>query len=245
MIEKNPFYEPVADFGQALFSDPMLAFAAALLLLLLFALRKRSPGKRRHGHTKTGPQGVILPFGKTAPARSQPDRASLHLPENQVRAIADAQFETQPLLNRSEARLLPVIEDVLAGMGRGHRVMAQTSLGELLRPSKDQPEAIRHAAHAAINSKRFDFAIIDRAGRLVAAVEYQGTGHYRDTAFIRDAIKREACRKAGVAFIEVQADAPPADLVHRLRQVLDPSPKDPAGRARAPRAPQPSDAAAS
>jgi hypothetical protein len=37
-------------------------------------------------------------------------------------------------------------------------------------------------------------------------VEYQGHGHYQERSFMRDAIKREAVRKAKVAFLEVPAE---------------------------------------
>ncbi len=82
--------------------------------------------------------------------------------------------------------------------------MAQTSLGEIIRPSNTKGTALdQEQAYAAINSKRVDFAFFDRFGRAILVVEYQGSGHYASTSFIRDAVKREALRKAGVAMIEV------------------------------------------
>jgi hypothetical protein len=60
------------------------------------------------------------------------------------------------------------------------------------------------AAHR--NSKRIHIRIVDRAGRPVVAVEYQGSGHYQGTAAIRDAVKKEALLKAGVRYVEVFAN---------------------------------------
>lgn len=225
MIEKNPFHQPAPDPDLSLFSDPTLALIGAIILLIIVKSRSIAVRRRKRGGVKRPPRGIVSQFKKRSFDPASSDRHEMHLPENQVRAIAEARFETQPLLNKSEARLLPVIEGALAGIGRGHRVMAQTSLGELLRPCHDQSPAIKKAAYASINAKRFDFAIIDRFGNLVAAIEYQGAGHYRDTSFIRDAVKREACRKSGVAFIEVPPGSRPGDLGKQLQDLLGPTPR--------------------
>ena len=222
MIEKNPFHQPSPGLDPSLFSDPIHALIGAIIVLIIFKSWSMAVRWRKRRGFKSASSSVVLPLKKTRFDPVPFDRSNMHLPENQVRAVAEASFETQPLLNKSEARLLPVIEDTLARIGRGHRVMAQTSLGEVLRPCNDQSRAIKKAAYASINSKRFDFAIIDRSNRLVAAIEYQGTGHYRDTSFIRDAVKREACRKAGVAFIEVPTGTRPAEFRTQLQELLSP-----------------------
>jgi hypothetical protein len=105
--------------------------------------------------------------------------------------------------------------------------MAQTSLGELIRPvEKPAPDGIRSAAHASINSKRLDFAVIDRFGYLVVAVEYQGSGHYRKESFMRDAVKREAIRKAGVAFMEVPAGFDASEVERQIVGIIAPARSD-------------------
>ncbi len=125
---------------------------------------------------------------------------------NQLEFISRVEFETVRLLNKDEYPLLLLLEKLLYDAGKGHRVMAQTSLGEILRPKQtlgsreDQTNA-----YSSINSKRLDFAIIDRTGMLALAVEFQGSGHYSNKAFIRDAVKREALRKANVQMLEVPA----------------------------------------
>lgn len=220
MIEKNPFQQTGFGLDPSLLTDMRtMVYAAVLILLIIAPLWKRAR-KRRRAHVQRRSDATIVPFGKRETVAAPLDRKNMHLPEYQMRAIAAASFETQPLLNFSEARLLPVIEAALAKFGRGHRVMAQTSLGELLRPCNDQDPATREAAFASINAKRLDFSIIDHSGHLVAAIEYQGTGHHSNKAFIRDAVKREACRKAGVAFIEVQPGTLPGDLTELVRKVV-------------------------
>lgn len=220
MIEQNPFFGPFA--GGDLGSVPHIVMAMLVAILVLGVLTKhwRRSGRRGHGRRRHAAGAMILPFQKARQNTSTTNTRNMHLPEQQMIAVAAATFETQPLLNKSEARLLPVIEATLAELGRGHRVMAQTSVGEVLRPCNDQDAATRDAAHAAINSKRFDFSVIDCFGRLVVAIEYQGGGHYRKTAFMRDAVKREACRKAGVAFIEVHTDTLPHELKEQLVKLI-------------------------
>jgi hypothetical protein len=136
--------------------------------------------------------------------------------EEQMRAVARSGFERRPLLNREEARLLPLLERAAREGRLGHRVMAQTSLGEVIRPlGRDGAEAF-----AAINAKRLDFAIFDRHGLIACAVEYHGTGHFQGAAEARDRVKREALRKAGVPLVEVYPDFEEADLLRDVRAAL-------------------------
>ena len=81
-------------------------------------------------------------------------------------------------------------------VGGGLRVFAQTSLGEVIG-SEDR------RAHSAINSKRVDILVISAQGLPLVAIEYQGGGHYQTSAAARDAVKKEALRKAGVEYVEV------------------------------------------
>lgn len=126
----------------------------------------------------------------------------------QLQAVMNASFEVRPVMNVGEYRVFKFIEQDVLAMRRGYRVFAQTSLGAVL-DSNDK------SAFRAINSKRTDVLVIDAYGRPILAIEYQGDGHYQGDAAARDAIKKEALRKAGVGYLEVlQTD----DLVQiRLR----------------------------
>lgn len=123
-------------------------------------------------------------------------RISIADPAEQLRVVAAAEFTKQTLLNKQEARVLYAAERAVAETGLKWRVMAQVSLGEILRSENAR-------AFAAINSKRVDLLVISQSGEPLAAIEYQGSGHYQNTAAIRDAVKKEALRKAGVRYIEV------------------------------------------
>ena len=82
---------------------------------------------------------------------------------------------------------------------------AQVSLGEVLEGSSTE-------AFNTINAKRVDFLLVDETMRPRHAIEYQGQGHHQGAAAARDAVKKEALRKAGVGYGEVFADDTPAEL---------------------------------
>jgi hypothetical protein len=141
----------------------------------------------------------------------------------QLRAIERAPFSARPLLNRGEVRLLRVLDEACAAEAPDWRVMAQVSLGEILA-SPDE------AAYRAINTKRVDFLIVGEDGRALHAIELQGRGHHQGTAATRDAIKKEALRRAGIGYVEVVPGDTPAEvraliakLVQRERAGVSPS----------------------
>ncbi len=130
-----------------------------------------------------------------------------------MNAVMAASFEKQKLLNFSEYRVFRIIEDLVAEVRQGYRVFAQINLGEILRSPDDN-------AYRSINSKRVDILIVDRRGLPMLAVEYQGGGHYRGDAAARDAVKKEALRKAGVPYIEIVPADNEADIKSLVRKHL-------------------------
>lgn len=136
-------------------------------------------------------------------------------------ALGDIPFERQNLMNKTEFRVFATVERIVARSGSGYRVMAQTSLGEVLRTGRPASDAAARKAYAVINCKRLDIAIIDRAGYLALAIEVQGTGHYQQaSSFIRDAVKKEALRRAGVDLLEVMPDWETAKITQEVSQRL-------------------------
>jgi hypothetical protein len=88
-------------------------------------------------------------------------------------------------------------------------------LGEILR-SRDSK------AYGCVNSKRVDLLLIDEACRPRHAIEYQGLGHHQGTAAARDAVKKEALRRAGVGYHEVVAGhTTPADLRRLVERLVE------------------------
>ena len=139
-------------------------------------------------------------------------------PKTQMEVVARVEFEPQRLLNHGEYQLLLLIESVVRGLDAGLRVMAQTSMGEILQPRKGSASSDdSHLAYRSINSKRLDFLVVNAGCVPVLAIEYQGAGHYRSRSFMRDAVKHEALRKANIEFLEVRSDDDTAELSRRLR----------------------------
>ena len=77
-------------------------------------------------------------------------------------------------------------------------------------------------AYACINSKRVDLLVVDADCNAVAAIEYQGGGHYLTDAAARDAVKKEALRKAGIGYHEVVAGHTTAGDLRALVEKLVP-----------------------
>ena len=191
---------------KSLFFDFWWLFALALLIgmvsqlvyLQLSRRRRRYKGGYRAGPNRWSP-GV-----REFPQKS--GASQLGDPSAQMEFISRVDFEPRRLLNKSEYSVLVLLESVARQLASGHRVMAQTSLGEIIgTKATSGSKEDRDLAFRSVNSKRLDFLIIDRFGQPLLAVEYQGHGHYQGKAFMRDAVKREAVRKAGIGFLEVPA----------------------------------------
>lgn len=131
---------------------------------------------------------------------------------DQLRLVMSAKFERRPLLNKSEARVFYAAEKAVRDQKLAWRVMAQVSLGEII--SSPDPRA-----HSAINSKRVDILLISASGDPLAAIEYQGGGHYQGTAPARDAVKKEALRRAGVRYIEITPEHDAGDVAREIGRI--------------------------
>jgi len=176
-----------------------LVMTAALAGVIGFALARGSrtaSGGRRRGAGHGGHRG-----GDLADIREQ------------LRAVMLAPFERQQLLSESEYRAFRIIEEEVAVGRRGCRVFAQTSMGEILRsPSR--------SAFRSINSKRIDVLVVDAGGWPLLAVAFQDDGHDQDNAAGRNAVKREALRKAGVPYLEIYATDADELIRSRVRELL-------------------------
>ena len=173
------------------------------------AWRERNRG-RWNNKVRTGgvAKGPWLP--KADPIRpKQPDAA------DQLRIVMGADFTSQPLLNKNEARVFKELDRFVIGCNADWQVMAQVSLGEILR-SKDSE------AYRCINSKRVDLLLVDGDCQPRYAIEYQGGAHHQDTAAVRDAVKKEALRRAGIGYHEVVAGhTTPSELRRLVERLVD------------------------
>lgn len=206
----------------ALIDKPWL-LAAVLAVGAFFgiAVERLAEGQKRaerraywKGRNSGGGKGSkVLPFGqfKAVPLKGTPERAKLDAAE-QLRVVMEADFQSRALLNAGERRLLAHLDRILIEEAPGWRAMGQVALGEILA-SEDRD------AYAAINAKRVDLLIVDAECRPLHAVEFQGKGHHQGSAAARDAVKKEALRRAGIGYVEVVSGDTPAhvrDMVRRL-----------------------------
>jgi hypothetical protein len=154
--------------------------------------------------------------GRVIPLQPKHDPLPAKVPDaaDQLRTVMRAEFKPQRLLNKSEARLFRAMDKMVIELAPpGWQVMAQVSLGEILR-CEDK------AAYGCINSKRVDLLIVDAECRPLHAIEYQGGAHFKGAhaTAARDGVKKEALRRAGIGYVEVVGgEMSPAEL----RQVIE------------------------
>lgn len=169
--------------------------------------RNRWKWEQPHVQTRSGPRELS---GTPTPIDPKPIDAA-----DQLRIVMGANFSIQPLLNRSEARLFRELDSIVIACNPHWQVMAQVSLGEILR-SRDAE------AYKCINSKRVDLLLVDEHCRPRHAVEYQGGGHHQGTAAARDAVKKEALRRAGIGYHEVVAgQTTPSELRWLIEKLVE------------------------
>ena len=118
------------------------------------------------------------------------------------------------MLNKGEARVFAELDKLVIARNPGGQVMAQVSVGEFVG-STDA------AAYAWINSKRVDLLLVDAQCQARHAIEYQGTGHHQGSAAARNAVKKEALRKAGIGYHELVAGHTTAGELRRLVEKLE------------------------
>jgi Protein of unknown function (DUF2726) len=184
---------------------------------------RRRPWRGRHfpyrpGGIRRNSVGLIRPVS----ASPQPSGVYPTDPAEQLRVVMAADFRKKRILSKAEARVMEAADAAIAEAGVQWRVMAQVALGEVLS-SNDE------AAFYSINAKRVDLLIVSEKSDPIAAIEYQGQGHYQGSAPARDAIKKEALRKAGVGYIEITHEHWPEDVrreIARLALVKSRDPKD-------------------
>lgn len=132
---------------------------------------------------------------------------------DQLRIVMGATFAKRPLLAKAEAKVLYAAERAIQVARLKWRVMAQVSLGEILSCPDSR-------AYSTINSKRVDLLVVSGRGEPIAAIEYHGSGHYQGTAPARDAVKKEALRRAGVRYIEITPEHDDGDVAREISRLV-------------------------
>lgn len=194
---------------------PMVA-AQVGVFVLVFAMLARAilAPTRKPRPARPYPRFIPTPMPRAArrPTTPLPDPPPSIDAADQLRAVMAATFTARHVLSKTEANVMAAAEAAIAEAGLPWRVMAQVSLGEVLAsPSK--------AAFNAINAKRVDLLVVSEHSRPLAAIEYQGQGHYQGTAPARDAIKKEALRRAGIGYIEITFEHGPDDVRREIARL--------------------------
>ena len=123
----------------------------------------------------------------------------------QMVAVQSNTFSTRKLMNRDEFKLFTLLDTFIKSHHIGYRLFSQVSMGEFLQSEDSE-------AYNAINGKRVDFLIIGPYGDPKVVIEYQGSGHYQQSAIERDQIKELACQKANIYYLPVFENYNPDDL---------------------------------
>ncbi|ANL74775.1 restriction endonuclease domain-containing protein (plasmid) [Rhizobium phaseoli] len=207
----------VADFEKpellvaALFVGIIIGMAVEQFLTSMSKQAWRERNRQRSEERCWNERAVPGPWLQTPVAEpSRPVDAT-----DQLRIVMRSKFTTQPLLNKSEARVFRELDSVVIGCNSSWQVMAQVSLGEILRSA--DPEA-----YSCINSKRVDLLLVDGNCQPRHVIEYQGGAHHQGTAAARDAVKKEALRRAGIGYYEVMAgQTTPSELRRLVEKLVD------------------------
>lgn len=146
--------------------------------------------------------------------------AKLVMAADQLKRVMGADFRSRPLLNKSEGNVFRSLDKIVIARNSGWQVMAQVSVGEFIACDDE-------AAYRCINSKRVDFVLMDENCHARHALEYQGNGHHQGSAAARDAVKKEALRKAGIGYHEIVAGhTTPAELKRLVERLVPTGVKD-------------------
>lgn len=204
--------------------DALLAQPLVLLIVLAVGaaigmtiekISAREQRERRRAYwtgRKAGKGRVQAPAAKT-PESSKSDFAA-----DQLKTVMSADFRSRVLLNKPEGQVFLALDRAVVARNPGWQVMAQVSVGEFLASGDAE-------AYRCINSKRVDFALMDANFQVRHVFEYQGRGHHQDGggAAARDAVKKEAVRKAGIGYHEVLAGhTTPAELTALVERLVPP-----------------------
>lgn len=197
---------------EAFSSDATLFLIVFVLVLAIAMFLQRA--KRKRTRYWRGRDNAYRPDQRET--RKSNDDDPLASASEQLRRVMAADFKSRALLNHSESQVFKALDAAVIARNADWQVMAQVSLGEFLS-SRDK------LAFLSVNSKRVDFALMDPDFQVRHAIEYQGNGHHQGSAAARDAVKKEALRKAGIGYHEVVAGhTTPAEL-RRLIEKLVPA----------------------
>lgn len=176
-------------------NNPIIIFSIVIVIFLLIIKPKARRAKKITKYRREEP---IFYYQKDDKSYFQNER---------IKQILNTNFKSRQLMNKAEYKVFCTLDKLLLDKHReqNYRLFVQVGLGGLIDPPKKLDDCTKEEREAfwAINHLRADFLIIDRFGKPVLVIEYQGAGHRMENSSDRDTRKRYACQKAGVDLVEV------------------------------------------
>jgi len=116
-------------------------------------------------------------------------------------AIAKTSFHTAPVINEDDADVLGLIEQVVQELNCGFRVLVQARLGSMIDLEGQGVQAL--ATKLSMTGVDLKFAVVDRFGKLIVAVDHLGNTPLGRQDNINRTVTIEVLRKAGVWYLEI------------------------------------------
>lgn len=141
-------------------------------------------------------------------------------PAWRLHTVAAHGYRTRPIMTRTQAHRLLMLERIVYGKGHGHRLLTPTALSQLLEPvatPSGTAERLTKAARA-LDGVTLGLPLVDAEGCLIAAIEVRGPRSLNPAIEEGERIKRTVLRRAGVPVVEIS----PNDDEATLRATIEP-----------------------
>ena len=129
------------------------------------------------------------------------EMAKLMPQARELGAIRDSTFHTAPMLEGEDLGILAMIEEVAHGLDGGFRVLVNASLETMIDVENLRTRA--SATRLSMAGVVLKFAVVDRFGRLIVAVEHMSETPLDRKENISRTVVIEVLRKAGVWYLEI------------------------------------------
>lgn len=213
-----------------------IGFVGLLLVLAGFFLMKGFWRLRGNTAFNSYQQGVVAPVqygGRGAEPegdafarrleelgeREEAYEMSKLMPQaRELGAIKDATFHTAPVLTGEDVGVLGLIEGVVQELASGFRVLVNANLETMvdLDDFRNRSRATRLSMAGIV----IKFAVVDRFGRLVMAIEHMGEQPLERQENINRTVVIEVLRKAGVWYLEIPAHYSAGNAQAQISAVL-------------------------
>lgn len=146
------------------------------------------------------------------------EMAKLMPQARELGAIRDSDFHTAPVLVGEDLGILALIEDVAHELEGGFRVLVNASLETMI--DMESLRARTSATRLSMAGVVLKFAVVDRFGRLVMAVEHMSETPLDRKENISRTVVIEVLRKAGVWYLEIPFHYSGANARAQIKAVL-------------------------